>query len=542
ADDAPAPADDAFAPPATGTDEAEDDSPAVELGTLAEEDEAASGEPSPALRIEGFRFQGNQSIATAELESLVAPFVGQPLTFERVQEAAAAVTAEYRRRGRLLARAYVPAQEVEGGVVLLAVTEGRLGAIVVEGNEYVSDAFVRDRLERAVREDGSLDTEALEDALLVLREDYEGIDARTVLEPGDEPGTVDLHAKVEEEFPLSITAFFNNYGSRFVSRHRFGLRVDASHLLVSGDRLSATALVGQRVNDLYGASGSYELPLNAYDTKLGVAGSYGTFEVARDFQLLDIEGRSSSGTVYLRQLVTRTRDFALSGELAFTYADSRFFLGRRTSSHDVNSYLTLRAQGELVHWGGRTDALVEVAHGLDRLLGGMPRNDPKASRLGADNLFVKFSGFLSRVQPLGDQFSLYLRLGGQWATTNLVAGQEWQVGGANTVRGYTPGELAGDDGYFGSAELRFAPFERRELLQLLIFADHGGKHRKDPLPGERRTAELTGAGFGLRSHLSDPWWGALELDLSLDVAWPLSPPANGHSEKPTYYVSATLEF
>ncbi len=78
---------------------------------------------------------------TAALEALIQGLRQQRyrrlagMTIGQIQEVAAAVTERYRSAGFILAQAIIPAQEVDDGVVTIEVFEGKLGAVVFQGNQ-----------------------------------------------------------------------------------------------------------------------------------------------------------------------------------------------------------------------------------------------------------------------------------------------------------------------------------------------------------------------------------------------------------------------
>jgi hemolysin activation/secretion protein len=166
----------------------------------------------------------------------------------------------------------------------------------------------------------------------------------------------------------------------------------------------------------------------------------------------------------------------------------------------------------------------------------MESNDTKSSRFGADNRFTKAYLNLVRVQRIVDRVSIILRGAGQATTRPLVAIEEFYIGGADSVRGYPPGEFLGDDGYNVSTELRVSPLSNQEILQLALFVDHGGVSIKDPPSGVKKHNHLTGAGFGFR--LSLPY----NINGRFDVGFPVQPSKASTGDRPTLYIQAMARF
>jgi hemolysin activation/secretion protein len=132
-----------------------------------------------------------------------------------------------------------------------------------------------------------------------------------------------------------------------------------------------------------------------------------------------------------------------------------------------------------------------------------------------------------------------VRGSGQISTGPLPIIEQFLLGGPDSVRGYQLGERLGDDGYSVSAEARLAV---GKYVQLAAFVDHGAVRSRNPLPGEKRSQFLTGAGPGLRVNL--PYY---ESALRFDVGFPIEPSkALGGSfsggSSPTFYIQATARF
>ena len=487
------------------------------------------------VMVNGFRFAGNTSIPTAELQMVVASYVGQSCDLRQLREAAEKVTAEYRRRGLTVAKAYLPAQQSAEGVFEITVLEGRLGEVYVEGNKNYSSEFVRAYIVRALR-GPAVTSKQLESALLTLNSEFPDLKTSAVLEPGKEPGSVDIRAKVEDKRPIFGTLSLNNYGSDYVGRYRGSLQLGWINAGIPGALLSLGGIAGDKPDEMAYGNASYSVPVNHLGTKVGAMFGAGDYQVGQEFADLGMSGKSATAGVFVTHPFIRSRTFNLSGEFGFRASENKFYLLDAISSHDKTRFLYLAVNADSTNWGGKNFGTVNLSQGLGEFLGGTGSNDPLASRLDADNTFTRLSLSVARVQPLNDMFSIMARVSGQKSSSPLLASEEWQIGGPDSVRGYTSGECAGDDGYNASLELRFAPLANKEILQLLTFLDHGLVHRQRPTLGQKTNTDLTGVGVGARSHLS------FGLDLRLDVGWPIDPSTNSLGEDPVIYGSAAVRF
>jgi hemolysin activation/secretion protein len=69
----------------------------------------------------------SRTIDGTELESLVVPYVGSDMGLAELEKVAEVVTAELKDRGYSLARAYIPPQDTNDGVMEIVVVEGKSG-------------------------------------------------------------------------------------------------------------------------------------------------------------------------------------------------------------------------------------------------------------------------------------------------------------------------------------------------------------------------------------------------------------------------------
>ena len=495
--------------------------------------DAATVKTPPSLMVKGFNITGNNSIPSAELQIILAKYINQSCDLEKLREAADQVTEEYHRRGLNFAKAYVPAQEIENGIIKITVVESKVGEIQVEGNKNYSANFIRRFLKGETG--AALTGERLERGLLILNTEFTDLKVSAALEPGKEPGAVGIRAKVEDSVPLHLTLFTNNYGSEYVGRYRFGAQIEWVNALIPGALFTASGQIGDKPDYMSFENAMYLIPVNSMGTKVGLTGAYGSFTVGRDFADLGINNNMLSGGIFVTHPFVKTRTFNFSGELGFRSTDAKFYLMKEVSSYDKIRVAYLEGRGDHIIWGGKSFASLNVTQGLGGFMGGTSGNDPFASRPGADNEFTRVTLNIARQQPMGDIFSALVRLSGQLSSDSLLAGEEWQIGGIDTVRGYGPGEASGDHGYRGSLEFRAAPFNNKDILQLATFLDHGGAYRRQVMIGSKNITELTGAGFGLYSRLIY----FVPVDIRLDVGWPLKPGQNYPNENPVYYFSVS---
>ena len=111
----------------------------------APEPRPALGAPGLKVVVTAFKISGNTIYPESVLLEQTKEFVGKEQTIDGLNDAATKVRAYYRERGYFLSQAYLPQQEIKGGVVEIAVIEARVGRVAVnfkEGTRY-SEGLVR---------------------------------------------------------------------------------------------------------------------------------------------------------------------------------------------------------------------------------------------------------------------------------------------------------------------------------------------------------------------------------------------------------------
>ena len=491
--------------------------------------------PTTKVLVKAYKINGTSVIASAELESIVAPYVGREMDLTELEKVADVVTTALRDKGYSLARAYIPAQEIKDGNLEIAVLEGRVGEIIVRGNQNYSSEFIKRGFTPVVR-DGAIKQNSLEKSLLVLNE-YPDLKATAVLEAGQEPGATDIVVTVKDKLPFHLVMDYDNFGTESVSKNRFGLEVNLGRfLIVEGSSLSLRAVIGSDPKSYHYGRASYLLPINGYGTKLGFLGYGGDFDVGQELSEFNITATTWGYSPYLTHPLVRTRGANLTGEFGFESKDSTQWLLGSLFSRDRVRMLRMGLNADWIDRTGRNFISFSILQGLEEALGAMENSDSKSSRFGADNRFTKAYVNWARVQKVIDRVSIILRGSGQASTRPLVVTEQFFIGGADSVRGYPPGEFLGDSGYNVSTELRVSPLPNQDILQLAFFVDHGGVSIKDPPPGVKKSHQLTGAGYGFR--LSLPY----NINGRFDVGFPVRPAKTSSGDRPTLYIQAAARF
>lgn len=464
----------------------------------------------PVLSVKGFAFSGNQVIATNELLSLMEDLKNRDVSLGELQAGAHRVTELYHRRGYPLARAYLPAQDVEGGVIQIAVLEGRFGQIQVDNRSRLGSSALAPLAE--LKAGDIVQADGLERSLLLFN-DTPGVEVKSTLKPGATVGTTDLQVDVQPGALVSGSIDADNYGNRFTGEYRFGGSLYLNSPLGLGDRLSLRGLNSDE--DQHYTRAAYQLPVGPWSTQVGVAYSDMDYQLVKDFSDLNAHGNARITSLFAIQPLIRSRDLSVYAQLQFDDKRLKDDIELFSSKSDKHSrvwtaVLNGNSRDDLAG-GGVNSFSLAWSHGRLNIDGARNQliDDLSAGSRGQFNTFVPE---LVRLQRLSERWSLYTQLQAQLSDSNLDSSEKLSLGGAYGVRAYPQGEASGDEGWLANLELRYA---LTEAWQLAAFVDHGEvRLNKEPWSDEDNHRSLSATGLGAT-------WNADGWQVHAIAAWKL---------------------
>jgi hemolysin activation/secretion protein len=190
-------------PPAVNPD-------AINAETLRRQQELNRAQPAPAapevtvapradqpkadgaalrFRLTAVRFPDSAYLSAAELAAIAQPYIGREVGFEELRLIVAEVNKRYDAIGVVTARATLPPQTIENGIVSVALVEGRIGDTRVEGGSPEGQAIVKRRV--AVPSGELADISAIETQLVRFNRAGDA-QLRATVVPGKAFGQTDL--------------------------------------------------------------------------------------------------------------------------------------------------------------------------------------------------------------------------------------------------------------------------------------------------------------------------------------------------------------
>ncbi len=451
-----------------------------------------------AVRVSVLHITGHTAYSEADLISATG-FAPGDLTLPQLREFAARISDYYHLRGFILAQAYLPAQDVQGGAVTIDVIEGRYGTIEVHNTARIADR-VPDGILRGLDSRDLVANAPLERRLLLLS-DIPGVRVKGTLAPGTAVGTSDLVIDVVPGPRVSGDVEADNAGSRYTGAYRFGGTINVNNPLGIGDQLSLRLLASD--GGLAYGRVSYQAPVG--DLTLGVAYAHLRYALGREFEALDGTGTADIFSAYGSYPLVRSRRANLYALANVDYKLLRDRIG--VVSTDSDKQVTAGTLGlagdsrdELGGGGSNTYSLGWTIGTLN--IRSLPERAIDATTARSAGTFDKVQASFARLQSIAGPLSLYVAARGQYAFDNLDSSEKMELGGAYGVRAYPEGEAFGDTGYVATAEARVLLGGDANRLpgrfELIGFVDTGEvQYAHNPWFAGSNHARRTGYGAGL---------------------------------------------
>ncbi len=423
------------------------------------------------VTVKGFRVTGATQFSEAELQNVMAAYVGKDMTFNELNLAIQQLSSFYMSKG-LMVQALLPPQDVIEGIITIQLLEGRLSSVVVERLRGVR--FSEDRVKKFIvgrQPVGQpIRVDAIEEALLLLN-DVPGVVATANLQAGNETGATDLLVKLDRSPLITGALTGDNNGSISTGEYRLTADLNVNNMTGIGDQVSVKGLFTD--GSSYGRI-AYGLPAGSGGTRLNINYSTLHYELGGDFKALVAAGDAVTAGAALSIPFIHRRSQNFYGTVGYDYRNYNNSSHGLTTSAKVIQAGTIGLSGDFYDnlYGGGYNSLSVNGNVANLDLSGNGANKAAdQAGPGTDGVYSKLSYSLSRVQKIqGDKTSVQVSINGQFAFKNLDSSEKISLGGPGAVRALPPNEGSGDEGFVMNAELHH---NLTDTLQFFGFYDYG---------------------------------------------------------------------
>lgn len=493
---------------------------------------ASSAAPAPAadprFDINKFSVRGATLIGPDIMKLLLAPYIGKSKNFGDVQKALEALEKAYTSRGYSAVQIVLPEQQIDKGEVEFDVVEAKIGKIVVEGNKYFDEANVRASLPR-VQQGQPPNILHIADNLRVANENP-AKQTTVLLRSGVEEGQVDAVVRVADERPNKLSLTLDNTGTQQTGLFRIGFGYQNSNVLNRDHVLNAQYVTAPNDDDkadrlglypskhVFIVGAQYRIPLYRQGDMLEFSAGYSNVNSGVVANLFNISG---SGSIFAARY---SHNLEKIGDLEHKLGYALDWRGYKSVVRqigvagaglvpDVNvhpislTYTGAYRKGESdssfslsvsQNLPGGNDAGTGAFHGDPSVVPARPAAREEAN----PRYFVtRWSFNHNRALPRDWQFRF--GMSGQLTRDMMLSGEQFGIGGADSVRGFLEREIVNDNGYRGTVEFYTPDFGNvlpvaGTRVRALAFYDWGAVKRIRPTVLEMHGQHVSSAGFGLR--------------------------------------------
>lgn len=455
--------------------------------------------------------------------------------------------ARYRELGYLLSTAYIPEQEVVGGVLTVEVLQGVLGDVTVVGNsEYDTSLFEN---EFSTLKGDVVQTEEAEEALLLVQKRIVGAQTIGIFGPGSEVGLSNLEIAVANEDTFKAVTFLDNYGSAYTGEFRAGVHLENYNVLGMNDNFIVDIVANQKPSGVTGNGSKccfggfkYEIIGEDLSDSFGIEFSRSTYDVGNarfQFSNLGLEGSSEKLRIFASQILKLSRSTQLtlnygvssiSAESTSTRTRTENQPGTRDEIGEYDLGLDYILFGAGTTFGSLSvhakpganggfandvlnDVLAVTGYDEDAYIGDNSPNPTRAGTLNGKTL--RFVADFNHWYKIGTDFTLKFKAKGQYSHEALAPIQQFGLAGPSGVRFLETGVFLGDTALVSSLEMVYSAERGEWKYSPSVFLDYGfARQNKVRLSLERTIDSRSVNAFGMGIGFEAKYGEALEFALT----------------------------
>lgn len=467
----------------------------------------------PCFEINQISLQQASLITPDTQKRLVAPYINQCLSLDRINQLVRAISEWYVQRGYITSRAFLTEQNLSHGTLNITVLEGKLEAIHLQGASarQLNMAFPT----RAGR-------------ILNLRDIEQGMEQINRLRttpvqieiiPSSQPGYSIVNLTSTPEFPLTLGLNMDNSGQRSTGIGQLSGSLVGNDLLGVADRWFVSG----------GRSSAFSDWRDAQNFQAGVSVPYG-------YGLLDY---SYSWSNYHSRFNANSFDWYSNGDNISNRLSGSWVLFRNGQiktglqvglnhyvSHNwLNETLLQSSSRKLTSLQIGFNHTQKIAGGVatlnPMLSRGMPWFDAESDKGKSDDFpkaeFRKWSVSSSYQRPVTQKMWWLSSFYAQWSPDRLYGSERLTIGGENSVRGYKEQYLSGDVGGYLRNELNYSLFTLPAIGEVSTTLALDGGWLQSDKQDRYAAGTLWGSSLGLgtrNTHVST------QLSLGIPVSYP----------------------
>ncbi|MBU9831839.1 MULTISPECIES: ShlB/FhaC/HecB family hemolysin secretion/activation protein [Rahnella] len=478
----------------------------------------------PCFDIHDITLSGADHMPARIQQKLTEPYLQQCLGIGQINALVKQVSDWYIGQGYITSRAFLTEQDLFSGTLSLTIMEGKLEAIKMENQRGAMLAMAfPGRVGKILN---LRDIEQGMEQINRLRKTPVQIE----IQPGSQPGYSIVNLTSTPEFPLQVSAGFDNSGQKSTGTGQVSGSLTGNNLLGLADHWFVSASRssdGASDHDAKSVQAGVNLPYGywLFDYNYSYSDYLSTIE--SQGYLWRSTGDSQAHRFTLSRVLFRNGDMKTAARLGLTHRLNRNYLNDaplESSTRSLTSWTAGLNHSQKL-WGGYATLNPAFSRGVP-WFGGESDEDKKPDAPRAE--FSKWTMSTSYYRPVTQRITWLTSAYGQWADDRLYGSERLTVGGESSVRGFKEQYLSGDNGGYWRNELDTQLFAMPGLGQISSVTALDGGYLQRSNHDTNASGTLWGAAVGLAStnaHFSSQF----------TVGWPLSYPDSLAPDRVTVY-------
>ena len=443
---------------------------------------------------------GSTVFSNADLSSIYEDFIGKKIPISLFWQFASDITQKYQDAGYFLSRAYIPAQEIDGGVLRIQIAEGSITDVAYEG-QYTENSVIN-AIKREIIENRPAQLSKLESALLKLN-DIPGLNYEALLDRGDQGGSTEGKENsirlTLQETPTTGrgSVFFNNYGSSYLGPVRATAVYEDSFAPFHNTSISGIRSIPS-TNEVASLAITHEIYVYP-GIFVDLSASRTLSEPGEDLAALDVRSNTTNLSAGIKWNAIRQRIENATVGLKFDATNVASDILDTPFTRDHIRAIRLNMGYENYDGlNGFNSIEIESSQGL-RIAGASNPGDLNISRSTAEPDFFKSTLNWTRIQRLSQNWMAQTVVSGQYSADALYSSEEIGFGGQSIGRAYDSSEITGDKGVGGGVEFRYMGVEPYNAMTFTpnLFYDIGKVWNNDPGAPNEPSVASAGIGMGI---------------------------------------------
>ncbi len=505
-------------------------------GVRAQAPAAKPAPEEPKFEIRRFTFDGSKLIPPGQLAGETAQFVGKDRTFADVQRALETIERIYSRLGYSAVQVVLPEQELEKGEIRFQIIEAKLGRVIVEGSKFFDEANIRASLPSLAPGEAPNIHQIARD--LRIANESPAKQTTVLLRSGQEEATVDAVARVVDEKPQKGSITVDSSGSQKTGRLRVGFGYQNAQLAGTDSVLTLQFVTAPYQDERKDLDKNRFSLLPSKDVQIiGVGLHIPLYALGDSIDLTMAHSSVSTGTISGFSITGQGSIFSArynwnlpriddyEHRISFSL-DTRLYQNKGVRAEGSNNQIVpdvdvhpvgVLYAGSFRRQDSETSASLGVYHNMSSPKdgGGVPFCATRQVTIAgsghfecAKPRFTIWRWSVSHNHALPDDWQVRFGLNGQITRDMLIPGEQFGIGGVDSVRGFLEREVVNDLGYRGTFELYSPDWGgwtgiSGARARAVVFYDWGNVRRIRPSASEAHGSTIGGIGAGLRFSLGN---------------------------------------